>query len=452
MEQIVKPYRYLLMVIPAVAAATALFVLPVSYDEAWTFLNFTQKGVAYSASHYPAPNNHILHSILTVGMDALPGLKHLWKIRLSSWIVFVLGLIATFHIVRRHFGTETAILVSAVAPVLFMTFYYSYMSRGYGLAYLLFLLCFDRAWSISAGNNNWKQWLWLSVWGALGCYTLPSFLYALVTLHVFLLVSHPKNIVRQGVWSAATLALIVALYLPLLQTEGLKSITSNRFVEPIGLSQTLRELPGFLVHLVEELSGFSRWLLLPLLALSGWHLIRSRNRRLVLFAGCVVMVPVVMMLIQRTIPFPRTFHYLAFPMTLLLMVPMAPLVRRMRPAVVLGAACTLQLVFLAHFALKIGAYEDRDMALNTTASAIIPEIEGDKRYFFVGTLLPTNLEFELIDDGYQQYHIEYGYTEDAAKVSGFDYVIIQKEQDHSVVKPLWSTPYYAVYGGMTSSR
>ncbi|UMY65536.1 MULTISPECIES: glycosyltransferase family 39 protein [unclassified Flavobacterium] len=450
MEAILK-YRYAMMVIPALAAATALFVLPVSYDEAWTFLNFTQKGVAYSASHYPAPNNHILHSILTVGMDVLPGLKHLWKIRLSSWIVYVLGLIATFQIVRRHFGSETAVLVSAVAPVLFMTFYYSYMSRGYGLAYLLFLLCFDRAWSISAGNNSWKQWLWLSVWGALGCYTLPSFLYALVTLHVFLLVSHPKNIVRQALWSVTTVVLVAGLYLPLLQTEGLKSITSNRFVEPIGLSQTLRELPGFLVHLVEELSGFSRWILLPFLALSGWHLIRSRNRRLMLFAGCVLMVPILMLVLQRTIPFPRTFHYLAFPMTLFLVVPLAPLVRRMRPAVVLGTACALQVGLLLHFALTIGAYEDRDMALNTTASTIIPSIEGDKRYFFVGTLLPTNLEFELIDDGYQHYHIEYGYTEDAAKVSGFDYVIIQKEQDHSVVKPLWSTPYYAVYKGTTSS-
>lgn len=450
METILK-YRYALFIIPAVAAATALFVLPVSYDEAWTFLNFTQKGVAYSASHYPAPNNHILHSILTVGMDALPGLKHLWKIRLSSWIFYVLGLIATFQIVRRHFGTETAILVSAVAPLLFMTFYYSYMSRGYGLAYLLFLLCFDRTWSISAGNAGWKHWIWLSVCGALGCYTVPSFLYALVTLHVFLLVCHPKNVARQALWVAASAILVTGLYLPLLLTEGLGSITSNRFVEPMGLWQTPPELPGFLVRLVEELSGFSAWVIVPLLALSGWHLIRSRNRRLLLFAGCVFMVPILMMILQRTIPFPRTFHYLAFPMTLILLVPLAPLIGRMRPAVITGAACAVQLLLLAHFALGIGAYEDRDIALNTTASTIIPNIEGDKRYFFVGTLLPTNLEFELIDDGYQHYHIEYGYTEDAAKVSGFDYVIIQKEQDRSVVKPLWSTPYYAVYRGSSSS-
>ena len=35
--------------------------LPISYDEGWTYINFTEKGALSSISYYPAPNNHIFY-------------------------------------------------------------------------------------------------------------------------------------------------------------------------------------------------------------------------------------------------------------------------------------------------------------------------------------------------------------------------------------------------------
>ncbi len=38
-------------------------VQPISYDEAWTYLNFTKNGWLTSLSWYPAPNNHLFYSL-----------------------------------------------------------------------------------------------------------------------------------------------------------------------------------------------------------------------------------------------------------------------------------------------------------------------------------------------------------------------------------------------------
>lgn len=445
MDPKIDRFGFLLFALPLLAVAVALVVVPVSYDEAWTFLNFTRKGFAYSASHYPAPNNHILHSLLTVAADALPGLKHLWKIRLFPLLWYALGLLATFRIVRAHYSRNVAWLVTAVASSFFMTVYYGYMSRGYGLAYLLFVLSVGQALWIAKGQGHWKRWVLLSLFSALGLYAIPSYLYAFVTLHVFLFVSRPKGILPQLASGLGTAALTALLYLPLLRTEGIGAITDNPFVEPIGLSQTFAGLPGFLADLLYEITGLPRWLVVVVLVVAAWQLVRARQRMLLVLGICCLVVPVVLLLVQRTIPFPRTFHYLAFPMVLLLLAPFAGRLSKLRPALVLGIGLTAQASLLALFAFRIGAYEDRDLALNTTAAKIIPEIAGDKRYLFVGTLLPTNLEFELIERGFTSYHIEYGYVQDAATVTGFDYVVIDRAQDRTKVEPLYRTDFYTVY-------
>jgi len=44
---------------------TFALTLPLSYDESFTFNEFTSKDILTSISNYPVPNNHVFHSILT---------------------------------------------------------------------------------------------------------------------------------------------------------------------------------------------------------------------------------------------------------------------------------------------------------------------------------------------------------------------------------------------------
>ncbi|MGB5418838.1 hypothetical protein, partial [Algibacter sp.] len=39
--------------------------LPLSYDEAYTFLQFVDRSLFYAFCTYPAPNNHVFHSIFS---------------------------------------------------------------------------------------------------------------------------------------------------------------------------------------------------------------------------------------------------------------------------------------------------------------------------------------------------------------------------------------------------
>ena len=58
-----KSNKYLLvLIIPIFASVFYALKMPVSYDEAWTFLNFTNKGFFTSITSYDDPNNHVLFS------------------------------------------------------------------------------------------------------------------------------------------------------------------------------------------------------------------------------------------------------------------------------------------------------------------------------------------------------------------------------------------------------
>ena len=52
------------LTIPLACSIYYAIRLPVTYDEAWTYLYFTINSPLVSASFYPAPNNHILFSLL----------------------------------------------------------------------------------------------------------------------------------------------------------------------------------------------------------------------------------------------------------------------------------------------------------------------------------------------------------------------------------------------------
>ena len=56
---------YLLFLIPFFITFYLAFYLPITYDESFTFINFINTGIAVSLSFYPAPNNHVLYSVIS---------------------------------------------------------------------------------------------------------------------------------------------------------------------------------------------------------------------------------------------------------------------------------------------------------------------------------------------------------------------------------------------------
>lgn len=445
----------LLFILPVLVSIYYAITLPVSFDEACTFLLFTNKNYEAAFAHYPAPNNHILHSLVTISSSNIPYFSNLFKLRISSIIINAITLFVSYQFVCTHFNKKTALIVVAISSMLFMTIYYSYMSRGYGLNNLFFILTLGCSYNIIKKNSVIKNWILFGLFSVLGFYTMPCFLYPFLTLNGFIFIYNYKNCKQQFISNLIILIFVLLLYTPIIQNEGIEAIINNRFVKPIGILNTLKSLPSFSLNVIEEITGISWFLILPFLLFSLF-LIKKRGSKIdYYFSVLVIIAPFILLSLHRIIPFVRVFNYYGFIIVLLFVIPFKERINKLDFKIVVPILLFIQIVLAFNFNRKIREYEDKDLALNITANQIIPKIIGDYKYFFNWSLLASNLEFELISKGYKNYQIKEVYegNMNSDTISGFDFIIIKKELDktkHS--KVFLSTKYYNIYKDQKQTR
>ena len=441
-----KTLGFVLM-IPVLASIYFALSMPVSYDEAWTYLNFTQKGVLFSASHYPAPNNHILHSILTNITDELP-FSNLINLRFSVLLVHLAALLLAYRITAKHFDQKTALVVVALSSVLFMNLYYSYLSRGYALVNLFFILALHAAFDIVKHQNPVRKWLYFGIVSVLGFYTMPSFLYPFATLNFFILYYNRKKLWPQIITNLSVITIVLLLYLPVFYNDGVASVTNNPYVKQVGLLLALKSMPFYYPITMAEITGIHWILLFALLVFSIWKMWRIKDRMNLVFSMIMIFAPLVLLSIHRVIPGARIFCYYGFVCTLIIVLPYRMHLNRLSGTKLVLGLLILQVLLVLNFNRKIEAYENKDLAANITASAIIPEIIGNHKYLFNFALLKTNLEFELVSKGYKNYTIESVNIPrmSADTINGYDYIIINKDFDRTKQqRAVFRTAYYNIY-------
>lgn len=439
----------LLLVLPVMASCFYALMLPVSFDEAATFLFFTNKGFTESISHYPAPNNHVLHSVLTNITKHIPGFPVLLKMRISSLVINFITLIVLYKFIAKHFSTKLALFVVAIGSMLFLNLYYSYMSRGYALINLFFVLNLNCSFNIIKEENLTRNWMAFSLFSILGFYTLPSYLYPFLTLNSFIFVFQPKRIKTQLVFGLLILSIVSTMYLPIISNEGLSAITNNTYVKSVGLLQTLKSLPLYYLFTIQEITGI-HWIVIVLtLVVSNYLIVKSKNKLHIALAIIMIAAPFVLLSLHRVLPFARVFNYYGFVIVLLIIIPFQNKLESLNLKILIPALLVLQGLLWFHFDSKIYSYEDKDQALNMTVAKIIPKIIGDKKYLSNKSLLVYNLEFELISKGFKNYQVkEVHYPKMSADtISDYDYIIITKEEDFTAIKkPMIVTKYYSIYG------
>lgn len=441
-------FYWIIFVLPVLTSVYYALHMPVSYDEAWTFLQFTSKGFLASVSHYPAPNNHILHSVITNITSYIPGISNLFKLRISPIIINLLTLAVLFRFVKKYFNLQMAMTVTAIVSVLFLHVYYSYMSRGYGLVDLFFVLALSAAFGIINEENTKKYWIGFSLFAIFGFYAIPSFLYPFVTLNVFILLLKRKDFGLQVISNSIVVLVVLLLYLPILRNDGIGAITNNQFVQPVGFVETLQGLPGFYLHFIKEVTGIHWSILSVLMVVSIYLIVKSKQKIDSYFALVMVPAPVILLAIHHVFPAPRTFNYYGIVLVLVLLMPFRNKFKELNFKLLPPVLLAFQSLMLLHFENKIYAYEDRDLAINIKASEIIPQIIGDKKYLFNFSLLATNLEFELVSQGYKNYEIkDIKQSEmNADTISNYDYITIKREFDQTKNSKIFiATPYYNIY-------
>jgi hypothetical protein len=289
---------------------------PIRSDEAGTYVRYASPGWAHAASAYDKPNNHILHTIAVRAVTLTFGDAE-WAIRLPTLIAGILTIPAAYWVARQEYGPRvgliTAALVAASSPLV----EFSVTARGYTLLGLLFLVGLGVGRRMIRGERRRWAFAFVATWAA-AFYTIPIALYGFVTAVVWLAADgwrlpgerRRRALRLLGIGAAGAVLVAALLYVPAARRDGVDAIVANRFVQPVGLDETLRRNPRMLRRV------WGRWnrdVPSParVAALALFCVAVACHRRI---ATSAVPLPVVAIVVcasitlaQRVVPFPRVW-------------------------------------------------------------------------------------------------------------------------------------------------
>ena len=281
-----------------------ILYMPISYDEAWTYLHFTTQGFFYSVSHYPLPNNHVLHSVLTNITYNFP-FSQTTNLRLPNLVISIFGALCFFYTFSKILNEKIALTLLPLYCFLFPTLYYAYHSRGYALVMLSFLIIFYSTLRLTNFKKddvkNFKYYVYLSLGAIMGFYTMPSFLYPYLTCvsYIFLFNLTGKNYksIKAIILSCfATSIVVIILYLPIFIATGIESVYDNDFVRPIPFSNVVNQLSWHFNETSKFLIGIPLICGVLLFLVSGVILLYKKEKSVLFIVYCFIITPNTIML------------------------------------------------------------------------------------------------------------------------------------------------------------
>lgn len=440
----------LILLIPLLSSLYYAVSLPVSYDEAYTYLYLVSKPFYISALFYPSPNNHILYSLSANLTEYIPFASVLFCLRLPSILFSFLTSLVGFSFVKRFFGKKLAIFVVALFPVLFMSIYYSYMARGYSLMVLLFIIVLFSVYNILERNRK-KDWMFFVIGSVLGFYTIPSFLYPFITLNIILLLSNIKLIKRQIIYNLIATVSILILYTPVMILNGLGALANNRFVTPDKMTrfEVLQTLPSFLYQSLEEISGIPGFIVLLICLFSLFMFILNKDKKNIMLWVVFMSSPFFLLGIHNVIPFPRTFVYYGFIIVFLFSISISKYLNKIGANQLLIIVLLIQVMGILNFNYKIKEYE----LFNFESKNMSDLILDDKSTYYMDydALCTINHSFEVQsrrDNIKKRILVDEEEKISADTISGYNYIIIGVQKDETKTKkPIYSNIWQNVYLG-----
>jgi dolichyl-phosphate-mannose-protein mannosyltransferase len=293
---------------------------PMRDDEAATFLEFGSKPFLYGISFYPAPNNHILHTVLVHASCLLFGCEP-WAIRLPAFVAGLLLIPVAYCTARIFYDRHAALLTACFVCVSSPLILYSTNARGYTIVCLLFLATLAAAFRL-AGTRDRGAWIWLVMLFSLGLFTTPVMLYGVCVVMVWLAWSgwaEQRRGNRPSVLPEIALALAavsigtVVLYTPALVASGAAPVLGNGALAPYPWTEFPGRLRDF-AHSVwsqwnMDLNPLVQWLCLAGAAISlVLHRRLARHRIPLILAVLLGCAPV--LIAQRSARYARVFLFL----------------------------------------------------------------------------------------------------------------------------------------------
>jgi hypothetical protein len=294
----------------------------VRYDEAFTYVEFASRPFLKAISHYPEPNNQILHTIgvwvVTRCFGIAPEVLRLPALVAGVLLIPACGLAAGAFYGRRVF-------VPAVALMAFLPCWvnFSVNARGYTLQGLFLALgLVSAAFLIRKPELKWP-WLGFVICASLATYTVPTSILIFSSLGVWLLC---QDVSRWRHWLVASLVaglMVLLLYTPVFLYSGWSAVFRNKYVMPISKSEYLANAAGMLEKVLKLfVLGFDgKVAVIVALILVGSFFVpiaKGMGRTRLPLAFFMVLSAVGYSLTRQALGYPRIWLYLTIPMILVL--------------------------------------------------------------------------------------------------------------------------------------
>ena len=298
------------IVVLGAAARLTWITSPIRLDEAISFMNFSRLGAVHAATNYHT-NSHTLNSLLMVLSTWLFGESEA-ALRLPSFLCGLAVIPLAGRVVRRVAGGPAALLSAALVAATPGMVEFGFLARGYSIQIMLFFMLLMSVRRLAVRGGAWAG-LGVALLPAALMYTMLSSLYPVAVAAAWGFVLAWRE--RGGRGAASIVAAFVVsagittlLFTPMLLVSGLAAITDNYYVQPQPLGVVLNRFPASLLSTWQGWwRGLPAWL--PLLTVPPFAagLLRLRGR---LPLWTVVTVLPVLLLLQRVVPYPRTWLFL----------------------------------------------------------------------------------------------------------------------------------------------
>lgn len=424
------PEILLVTAIPFISSLYFAATIPVSYDEAITYNYFTAKPFYYCMIFYPYPNNHVLHSLLTNLTEYTPFVSALFAIRIPAILSSLFTCLIGYSFLKKFYTSRVALLVVGFSSAMYMSIYYSVMSRGYSFIVLAFVVCMYAAFNIIHKGSRNKDWMFFTIAGVLGCYSIPSFLYAFATLNVLILIYNYKNIKQQFIFNTIAGVLVILLYLPIMIVDGIAALTSNQFVQSVDRLFIIKNVVFFYRGMFADIAGIPQFLLLLLIIPIGLTIIQKDKQHLVLWL-VFISAPFVLLLLHAVNPFYRTFLYYNFILAFLVVVPFKVYLEKVPKYAIIVFILLVQGIGVYSFSQNIGANE----GFNTNVARVVDAYFNKKNRICFPCIASENYKFEAKVKGLED-QIIFLENEKANvdTISGYDFVILEESRDLTMHK------------------
>ncbi len=397
-----KTATALLVIINVLLKGFLLLQQPVFVDEAWTYLMFTQKSFLTSLSYYPAPNNHILFSLLTNISTLLP-VNTLTALRLPAFLLNISVILSFIIVFGKLFTPKTAIFLAYIFSFGFAMIYYGYIARGYMLYLWAFLILFYIAIQFlkrqEFTTNYYCLWLMASV---TGFWAIPAFLYPYASIVIFLTLylfkfKYYQSLKKFVFLNLITVFSVIWIYLPVLLVSGYKALIANPYVTSMPHRSVLR-------HFFKHFNDTS-WLLfnMPVLVtfviFIGLVIFFKRNKwnTSVIFAFYLILTAPFIMLLHATVPAPRIWIYWLIPVFYLLGIILEThITNPLNNKILVKLAGLLILIQTGFFFYRIKTYNIESYEAKKMTAYLMKQ-NVDNIYFGKDTYLGASIVFNYLN-------------------------------------------------------